>query len=559
MITRIRKQLFSLRHKYSNPLDIQRAQILLIVNVAIVVLSIVTVSLLTLPHIITHTVDFSSLIASAVVIVAAVISHRLIQTGRLSAAIWIILVAIIVGNLSGIMFGPNHYPMISTTYIVFLPVPIIAAGVLLNRRGMLAVTLVLLVAVTAAALGQRGNFIPAMAIPADSAISDLILIAMCLVVVSAILAAFLGSLHRIANESFKLIAERQWMSQLGSELSTASNEMSLLNTALAMIRKSVGQRFIEIYLLNEDGNLTLASGGGRRRSAILSTDPNILAEAIRSRSVQTASLEDDPIRRSHMAASTSYAAAVPIMVNTNLMGVLDFQDVVPFARNELDTLRELADQIALSLQHIRVTTEMRALLGDQEKTISRLQAQLQDFNRRQQQNVSEVWGGYVGGRGGQAIGYNLEGGAATPMQATDLPSGLANTLKSGQLDVSTQNGEQVVNVPIKFRDTNLGAMSFAVPSDHPLSQRQIEVATTVAERLALALENTRLFEQSQSQALRERKASEVATALIGATDVHVVLNMAAEQFKDALGAVSTRIYIQPETLTEPLAQTQGEQ
>jgi GAF domain-containing protein len=83
------------------------------------------------------------------------------------------------------------------------------------------------------------------------------------------------------------------------------------------------------------------------------------------------------------------------------------------------------------------------------------------------------------------------------------------------------------------------------------------VATTVAERLALALENTRLFEQSQSQALRERKASEVATALIGATDVRVVLNMAAEQFKDALGAVNTRIYIQPETLMEPLAQTQG--
>ena len=102
-------------------------------------------------------------------------------------------------------------------------------------------------------------------------------------------------------------------------------------------------------------------------------------------------------------------------------------------------------------------------------------------------------------------------------------------------------------------------MSFAVPSDQPLSQRQIEVATTVAERLALALENTRLFEQSQSQALRERKASEVATALIGATDVRVVLNMAAEQFKDALGAVNTRIYIQPETLMEPLAQTQGEQ
>ena len=53
MITRIRKQILSLRHKYTNPLDIQRARILLIVNVAVVVLSIITTVLLLLPGAIT--------------------------------------------------------------------------------------------------------------------------------------------------------------------------------------------------------------------------------------------------------------------------------------------------------------------------------------------------------------------------------------------------------------------------------------------------------------------------------------------------------------------------
>ncbi|MBA3872997.1 MAG: GAF domain-containing protein [Anaerolineae bacterium] len=560
MITRFRKQVFSLRHTYSNPLDIQRAQVLLIVDVAIVVLAIVTTILLILPTIIsTGTADFASLWSTVVVIIAAVVSHRLIQSGRLNAAIWIMLAAIILGTLSGLLFTTSGFPNISSSLIVFLPVPIIAAGVLLNRRALIVVMVLMLVILTAAALAQRGNTAPITTIPAETAINDLTLVAISIIVVSAILAAFLGTLHRIASESFQLITQRQWMSQLGSTLSSATNEADLLSNSLTMIRKSVGQQFVEIYLINEDGNLTLASSSGRRRSAIRSTDSNILAEAARTRTTLTVSLEDDPAWRGHMAASTSYAAAVPIMVNNNLMGILDFQDVVPFSQNELDTLQELADQIALSLQHVRVTTDMKTLLEDQGKTITRLQTQLQDFNRRQQQNVGEVWGDYVQGRGRQAIGYNLEGSTAVPMQATDLPSGLENTLKSGQLDVSTQGSEQIINVPIKFRDTNLGAMSFAVPSDHPLSQRQIEVATTVAERLALALENTRLFEQSQSQALRERKASEVAAALIGATDVRVVLNMAAEQFKDALGAVNTRIYIQPETLMEPLAQPQGEQ
>ena len=40
MITRIRKQLFSLRHTYRNPLDAQRARVLLLLNIAIVMLAI---------------------------------------------------------------------------------------------------------------------------------------------------------------------------------------------------------------------------------------------------------------------------------------------------------------------------------------------------------------------------------------------------------------------------------------------------------------------------------------------------------------------------------------
>jgi GAF domain-containing protein len=422
--------------------------------------------------------------------------------------------------------------------------------------GVSALTFVLVVIAAAA---QSANGIPVTYVPSEMVASDVVTIFLTLLVVLAILVAFLGTLQRVARESYQASEQHQWIHNLGLELSKIDNEAALLNAALTRTRQSVGQRFVEIYLINEDGNLILASGSNQRRTTIRSIDENILAEAARSRTLQVTSLQDAPERHSHLAASTSFAAAVPLIANNQLMGVLDFQDVVPFRANELDNLQELADRIAISLQRVRVTTDLQARVDDHEQTISRLQTQLQDFNRRQQQNVSEVWGSYIQGRGRQAIGYNLDGDSATPIQAADLPSDLVNTLKSGKLEVSTKGKEQVVNVPIKFRDTNLGAMSFAVPADQPLNDRQIEVATIVAERLALALENTRLFEQSQSQAFRERKASEVSTALLGATDVRVVLNMAAEQFKEALGAVNTKIYIRPETMMEPLAQTQQEQ
>ena len=560
-INRIRQKLFSVRHLYSNPLDAQRAQVLTVLTVIIAVMLVITFALFQIPEIFRNGLtDLFSVAITLVDLAALGIAYRQIQRGKLHLAIWVVVGLVVVGAVQSILRGgPGNTATISTSTVVLLPIPMILAGTLLSRRGLFGVSALTFVLVIIAAAAQSANITPITYVPSEAAVSDLVTIFLTLLVTAAILVAFLGTLQRIANESYQLNAQHQWIRKLGVDLSAINDEATLLNTALARTRQALGQRFVEIYLINEDGNLILFSGSTQRRKTIRSIDANILAESARSRTLLVTSLQEPPERHTHLAASTSFAAAVPIIVNDNLMAVLDFQDVVPFTQNELDGLQELADQLALSLQRVRIAHDLKSRVDDHELTITRLQTQLQDFNRRQQQNVSEIWGGYIQGRGKQAIGYNLDGDSAAPIQASDLSSDLVNTLKSGQLEVSTQGSEQIVNVPIRFRDTNLGAMSFTVPADHPLNDRQIEVATIVAERLALALENTRLFEQSQSQALRERKAGEVATALIGATDVRVVLNMAAEQFKEALGAVNTRIYIRPETMMEPLAETQQEQ
>jgi hypothetical protein len=61
------------------------------------------------------------------------------------------------------------------------------------------------------------------------------------------------------------------------------------------------------------------------------------------------------------------------------------------------------------------------------------------------------------------------------------------------------------------------------------------------------LENKRLFEQSRAQALRESKANQVGNLLLSSTDIETVLNLAAQNFNEALGAVQTKIHLQPET------------
>jgi GAF domain-containing protein len=96
-------------------------------------------------------------------------------------------------------------------------------------------------------------------------------------------------------------------------------------------------------------------------------------------------------------------------------------------------------------------------------------------------------------------------------------------------------------------------MSFTLPTNHALTQRQIELSRNVAERLGAALESSRLFEQSQAQADRERQASETTSHLLGVTDVQTVLDLAAADFQEALGAVYTRVYLNIDTPNEARA------
>lgn len=124
MITRIRKQLFSLRHAYSNPLDRQRAQVLLFLNLALVVITIISVLFLTIPsYLNTGNLDVSGLISSILVVIASWSAYQMIQRGQLRFAIWIILLAITMGTLSAIVFsgGDSRALVIVSSYFYRCP------------------------------------------------------------------------------------------------------------------------------------------------------------------------------------------------------------------------------------------------------------------------------------------------------------------------------------------------------------------------------------------------------------------------------------------------------
>jgi GAF domain-containing protein len=174
---------------------------------------------------------------------------------------------------------------------------------------------------------------------------------------------------------------------------------------------------------------------------------------------------------------------------------------------------------------------------------------MQGGNRRLLQSG---WNQYLQSRG-TMFGYDLQGLDGGIVPASDLPTEILSALTRGDVFVETRDDEQIVNAPIISRGELLGAMSFAVPTDRSIGADEIEMVRTIANRLGLALENNRLLEQTQAQARRERKASEVANVLLTATSIESLMELAAENFNEALNAINTRIYLEPGVVSEPPA------
>jgi GAF domain-containing protein/HAMP domain-containing protein len=120
---------------------------------------------------------------------------------------------------------------------------------------------------------------------------------------------------------------------------------------------------------------------------------------------------------------------------------------------------------------------------------------------------------------------------------------------------SADTGQQTVTLtmPIKIRGEPIGQV--VVEDDQPqrqLSDEEQQLVQGVIERMALALESARLFEQTQSAlgearrlAQRERLINRITSQLRGAMTVDEVLRIATDEMRHSVGATYTAVKLTP--------------
>jgi GAF domain-containing protein len=346
---------------------------------------------------------------------------------------------------------------------------------------------------------------------------------------------------------------------LGGAASVIS-ETDFWTRVFSLLDDEFGFAVASVYLQDEEGFFTRRSLIGmsvgvasRVERAML---PPIVGAVLTDRTPMFVDASSKEEQRKLIAAPARRGFALPLVVERRLFGILEAtsDQSAGFNKTERGWLALLGEQIARWYAVIENTQRLEARLAETNATLKRLTTQIQIRENQALAAVKTEWDNYLARRG-RVVGFDLDVGAEEMLlRADDLPAELRAVMERGQTLVETHDEQETLSVPIIVRGTLLGAMAFRLPPARHMTERQLELARSVAERLGTALENTRLFEQSRTLAQRERQANESAARLQGIVDVETLINLAASDFREVLGAVYTRVSLNLDPAAQQTAQ-----
>lgn len=226
--------------------------------------------------------------------------------------------------------------------------------------------------------------------------------------------------------------------------------------------------------------------------------------------------------------NTKSEAALPLRSGDQILGVLDMQSTQEdaFTPDDLRILASLADQVVLSIENTRLFETTRRSLMETETLYRQY---LRDAWRRVQPEE-------------QVAGYRYTARGAAPIR-----SGSAAETSGGATPDAQASKAEPISVPIKLRGQAIGDLVVQQPAQGELTQDQLDLVQAVADRVALSMENARLFDETSRRAERERLVTQITSKIRGTNEPRAMMDTALRELQEALGAA--RVEIVPQTVS----------
>lgn len=239
----------------------------------------------------------------------------------------------------------------------------------------------------------------------------------------------------------------------------------------------------------------------------------------------------DVHKRNEFLLDTRSELAIPLRVGGQVIGALDVQSKQSdtFTQDQVNILRTMADQIAISIDNARLYQE--SVLRLEELTAS---------NRRQ---TEFDWTDYLADE--RAAALTLRSGINTEDETREHLRQRAIDTSETQVGSVTERSTVPIAVPIRIREGTIGAVVWELPLSD-ISADKLQLAEELVTRLAVSLDNARLFQTSKKAADRERIVNDIASKLTGKTDVSEILQTAVREVGQALRAPEVNIHLRPQ-------------
>lgn len=238
---------------------------------------------------------------------------------------------------------------------------------------------------------------------------------------------------------------------------------------------------------------------------------------------------DLPTTRSEMS--------LPLNVRGVTIGVLDVQSTKAgeFTESDASTLGVLADHIAIAIENARLFAKTQQALNEVQTLYNQyLQKEWKSF-RSESANV-----GYQ---------QSLTGGK--PLETLVESDDIRSAVQSGETILASEDTqtEPAIVVPIKLRGQTIGVLNVKGSSKaRRWSRDEINMIQAVSDRLALALESARLFEETNRRAERERLVSDITGKIRSVNDPQAMIQTAMDELRNALGA--SHVQVIPQAVKE---------
>ncbi|HVO41958.1 MAG TPA: GAF domain-containing protein [Aggregatilineales bacterium] len=530
------------QHRYADRFDQMRARLTMLVCLFIVTSS----AGLSIGLVATPITAYTNLAVAATLLVffIGLVCYIMTSSGRVRAAGLILLTLMLVGlgALSPVTFA-----------LLVLPLPVLYAAIMFQWPGLL---LVLVLEAVSLAINTYSAVVSGTA---DQTFYFSAAVNLVVMVVSGlIVGSVMQALHTENRLILRLTAQLRATSEIAQTTVTAANQGDLLTRIVNYLRDRFGFYQVQIFLIESEHRyatlVATTSDEGRalqqRGYRVAIGGQTVVGQvALLGEAVNASQGDPSAAPLSDTDHDIRSEVGLPLTVGDQLLGVLDVYSKLPraFSSEDVENLRTIATQVSLGIRNAQIFDEQKDALNENRRLFLEAELNLREMQRLNQRLTGEAWDQYLKAQPVGAIGYTVTNNQIHTDTAW-TPT-LAQAASTHRPVIISSEGRNIVAVPVELRGKPIGAIE--VETDSTTRQTEtLEMLQSVAQRLALSIDNARLFEQTQELAQQELEVNTISARLQGINTMDEIIKVTVDELSRALGAEQASIRLA--TLSLPL-------